>query len=43
MYGPTDRKLKDIYIPKKRPEKKEKFLAVAFRSVRDFFSLKPLG
>lgn len=30
------------YIPKKRPEKKEKFMTVAARSVREFFTLKQL-
>lgn len=43
LHGINKQFIGGYYIPRKRPEKKEKFLTVAVRSVRDFFTLKPFG
>lgn len=43
MFGPEDRNLPNIYIPKKMPKKKENFLPKVGKTIKDFFTLKPLG
>lgn len=43
LHGINKKYIGGHYIPRERPKKKEKFLKVAWRSVRDFFTLKPLG
>ena len=43
LHGINKRYIEGHYIPRKRPEKKKKFMAVAVRSVRNFFTREPLG
>lgn len=43
LHGINKRYIGGHYIPRERPKKKDKFPKVAFRVVRDFFTLKPFG